>query len=69
VHAGPLSRVAANLRSYAAKEGEPIVAQRLKKFPTIAGKLLREPRMKLSREWPTSEASALSCPIRTPSTE
>jgi hypothetical protein len=49
VHAGPLSRVAANLRSYAAKEGEPIVAQRLKKFPTIAGKLLREPRMKLSR--------------------
>jgi putative GTP pyrophosphokinase len=48
-HARPLSRVAANLRSYAAEEGEPIVAQRLKKFPTIAGKLLREPRMKLSR--------------------
>lgn len=48
-HARPLSRVATNLRSYAAEEGEPIVAQRLKKFPTIAGKLLREPRMKLSR--------------------
>ncbi|MBS1862722.1 MAG: RelA/SpoT domain-containing protein [Actinobacteria bacterium] len=48
-HAGPLSRVAANLRHYAAEEGGPVVAQRLKKFPTIAGKLLREPRMKLSR--------------------
>jgi len=48
-HAKPLSRVAANLRYYAAEEGEPVVAQRLKKFPTIADKLLREPRMKLSR--------------------
>lgn len=48
-HARPLSRVSANLRYYAAEQGEPIVAQRLKKFPTIAGKLLREPRMKLSR--------------------
>lgn len=48
-HANPLSRVAANLRYYAAEQGTPIVAQRLKKFPTIAGKLLREPRMKLSR--------------------
>jgi putative GTP pyrophosphokinase len=48
-HAKPLSRVSANLRYYAAEHGEPIVAQRLKKFPTIAGKLLREPRMKLSR--------------------
>jgi (p)ppGpp synthase/HD superfamily hydrolase len=48
-HARPLSRVAANLRFYAAEHGDPIVAQRLKKFPTIAGKLLREPRMKLSR--------------------
>ena len=45
----PLSRVSANLRDYASEHGEPIVAQRLKKFPTIAGKLLREPRMKLSR--------------------
>jgi hypothetical protein len=41
--------VAANLRYYAAEEGKPVVAQRLKKFPTIAGKLLREPGMKLSR--------------------
>jgi putative GTP pyrophosphokinase len=48
-HARPLSRVAANLRYYAAEQGDPVVAQRLKKFPTIAGKLLREPRMKLSR--------------------
>lgn len=48
-HAKPLSRVAANLRYYAIEEGKPVVAQRLKKFPTIAGKLLREPGMKLSR--------------------
>jgi hypothetical protein len=48
-HARPLSRVAANLRHYAGKEGKPIVAQRLKKAPTIADKLVREPKMKLSR--------------------
>lgn len=48
-HAKPLSRVAANLRYYAADEGAPVVAQRLKKLPTIADKLLREPAMKLSR--------------------
>ena len=48
-HAKPLSRVAANLRHYAGQEGKPIVAQRLKKAPTIADKLIREPRMKLSR--------------------
>jgi GTP pyrophosphokinase len=48
-HARPLSRVAANLRYYAADEGKPVVAQRLKKVPTIAHKLLREPGMKLSR--------------------
>jgi putative GTP pyrophosphokinase len=48
-HAKPLSRVAANLRHYASAQGKPVVAQRLKKFPTIAGKLLREPTMKLSR--------------------
>lgn len=48
-HARPLSQVAANLRYYAADEGKPIVAQRLKKAPTIAHKLLREPGMKLSR--------------------
>jgi putative GTP pyrophosphokinase len=48
-HAKPLSRVAANLRYYADEEGKPVVAQRLKKFPTIASKLLREPSMKLSR--------------------
>lgn len=48
-HAKPLSRVSASLSHYVAEEGRPVVAQRLKKFPTIAGKLLREPRMKLSR--------------------
>jgi RelA/SpoT family protein len=48
-HAKPLSRVAASLRNYASEEGKPIVAQRLKRIPTIAGKLLREPTMKLSR--------------------
>lgn len=48
-HAKPLSRVAANLRYYVGEAGAPVVAQRLKRVPTIAGKLLREPRMKLSR--------------------
>lgn len=48
-HAQPLSRVAANLRYYANEEGEPIVAQRLKKLPTIVGKLFRTPGMKLAR--------------------
>jgi putative GTP pyrophosphokinase len=48
-HAKPLTRVAANLRYHAGQEGDPIVAQRLKRAPTIAGKLVREPRMKLSR--------------------
>jgi putative GTP pyrophosphokinase len=33
----------------AAEEGPPVVTQRLKKLSTIAGKLLREPRMKLAR--------------------
>ena len=48
-HARPLSRVAANLRYYVREVGDPVVAQRLKRVPTIAGKLLREPGMKLSR--------------------
>jgi putative GTP pyrophosphokinase len=48
-HAKPLSRVAANLRYYAAAEGKPVVAQRLKKLPTMIGKLYREPGMKLAR--------------------
>lgn len=48
-HAKPLSRVAANLRYYAAAEAKPIVAQRLKKLPTMIGKLYREPGMKLAR--------------------
>jgi putative GTP pyrophosphokinase len=48
-HAKPLSRVGANLRYYAAVEGKPVVAQRLKKLPTMIGKLFREPGMKLAR--------------------
>lgn len=48
-HARPLSRVAANLRRYAGEHEAPKVTQRLKKSPTIVGKLLREPTMKLSR--------------------
>ena len=48
-HAEPLSRVASNLRHYVAVEGRPWVTQRLKKFPTIVDKLIREPKMKLSR--------------------
>jgi putative GTP pyrophosphokinase len=48
-HARPLSRVSANLRYYADEQGKPVVAQRLKKTPTISHKLLREPSMKLSR--------------------
>lgn len=48
-HAKSLSRVAANLRHYVGEVGEPVVAQRLKRVPTIVGKLLREPGMKLSR--------------------
>jgi putative GTP pyrophosphokinase len=48
-HAKPLSQVAANLRYYAAKAGKPVVAQRLKRVPTIADKLWREPGMKLAR--------------------
>ncbi len=48
-HARPLSRVAANLRYYVSEMGRPVVAQRLKKLPTIADKLLREPTMQLSR--------------------
>jgi putative GTP pyrophosphokinase len=48
-HARPLSRVAANLRRYADQHESPKVTQRLKRFPTVVGKLLREPTMKLSR--------------------
>lgn len=48
-HAKPLSRVAGNLHRYAADEGKPVVTQRLKKLPTMLGKLFREPGMKLAR--------------------
>ena len=48
-HARPLSQVGSNLRRYAANEGSPVVTQRLKKLPTLLGKLFREPGMKLAR--------------------
>jgi putative GTP pyrophosphokinase len=48
-HAAPLSRVGSNLHRYAANEGKPVVTQRLKKLPTMLGKLFREPGMKLAR--------------------
>ncbi|HMI80921.1 MAG TPA: RelA/SpoT domain-containing protein [Solirubrobacterales bacterium] len=48
-HARPLSLASASLGQYASEMGKPFVAQRLKKFPTIIGKLTREPKTKLSR--------------------
>jgi putative GTP pyrophosphokinase len=49
-HAAALTRVAANLRYYAAEvEQPPVVAQRLKRLPTIADKLAREEKTKLAR--------------------
>lgn len=48
-HARPLSRVASNLRYYAAQHGTPTVAQRLKKAPTIMWKLIRQQSMRLSQ--------------------
>lgn len=53
-HARPLSNVAANLRYHVEKEhghvdGRIDVGQRLKRLPTMIGKLEREPTMKLSR--------------------
>lgn len=49
-HSKGLSRVAVNLRYYASDHGHPAVAQRLKKFPSIAGKLLiRQKSMRLSQ--------------------
>lgn len=48
-HAKPLSRIGGNLHRYTADEGKPIVTQRLKKLPTMLGKLFREPGMKLAR--------------------
>lgn len=50
LHGPPLSRVAAGLRYYVAKNSQlMIVGQRLKRTPTIVDKLFRHPKMKLSR--------------------
>jgi putative GTP pyrophosphokinase len=50
-HAGPLTRVAANLRYYIreASDGSFIVGQRLKRMVTILDKLERHPHMSLAR--------------------
>jgi putative GTP pyrophosphokinase len=49
-HAKPLRSINANLRYYIHKAGvETEVTQRLKRFSTIWDKLIREPRMALSR--------------------
>lgn len=46
----PLTKVVMGLRSFIATEGAPVVvAQRLKRLPTILDKLSRHPNMKLSR--------------------
>ena len=54
LHAGPLSRVAANLRYHVAAEeaevaGRIDITQRLKRRPTIFNKLDREPTMQLTQ--------------------
>lgn len=49
LHAAPLTAVNANLRHYLKPYGQPVVTQRLKRFPTVVDKLLREPTMKLTR--------------------
>lgn len=49
LHAKPLTSVSANLRHYVKAHGHILVTQRLKRFPTVVDKLLREPRMKLSQ--------------------
>jgi ppGpp synthetase/RelA/SpoT-type nucleotidyltranferase len=47
-HSAPLNTVAANLGGYVALVSELPVSQRLKRLPTIAGKLTRLPTMKLA---------------------
>ncbi|MEK9196439.1 MAG: RelA/SpoT domain-containing protein, partial [Patescibacteria group bacterium] len=48
-HAYPVNTFVATLRKKVRKYKDPIVAQRLKRLPTIVNKLDREPSMKLSR--------------------
>lgn len=48
-HVIPLSTVASNLFRYVGEEGNAAVAQRLKRVPTIAGKLAREEGMRLTQ--------------------
>jgi hypothetical protein len=49
LHARPLTSVSANLRHYVKPHGPVLVTQRLKRFPTVVDKLLREPHMKLTQ--------------------
>jgi hypothetical protein len=49
LHAKPLTSVSANLRHYVKPHGHALVTQRLKRFPTVVDKLLREPHMKLTQ--------------------
>lgn len=48
-HQRPLLAVNVILYRCASDEGEPVIGQRLKRVPTIADKLRREPTMRLSR--------------------
>jgi putative GTP pyrophosphokinase len=48
-HVRPLAAVSANLSRYVSEEADPVVAQRLKRVPTIAAKLLRKNSMRLSQ--------------------
>lgn len=49
LHARPLTSVSANLRHYLKSYGPVVVTQRLKRFPTVVDKLLREPKMNLTQ--------------------
>jgi GTP pyrophosphokinase len=49
LHAKPLTSVSANLRHYLKPHGPVVVTQRLKRFPTVVDKLLREPTMNLTQ--------------------
>ncbi len=49
LHVKPLTSLSANLRYYLKPHGPVVVAQRLKRAPTMIDKLLREPTMKLTQ--------------------
>jgi putative GTP pyrophosphokinase len=49
LHAKPLTSLSANLRHYVKPHGHVLVTQRLKRFPTVVDKILREPKMNLTQ--------------------